>query len=171
VIVVDLSEGQLRADRMAAAHYGYEVDTIQGDMRDLSCVGDRTFDLIWGTGMSYIPNVKEVYSEVAKVLSTKGKYRVDFTNPATDFVDCNDWDGKGYRITRPYAERVRRLKNGPIEFRHTMSSIFNELLAVGLSVKHVEEAPYYRQHVKALPGSWEHWRTYVSGFAIVSQKD
>jgi len=170
VTVVDLSAGQLRADKMAAAHYGYEIDTIQGDMRDLSCVGDKVFDLVWGTGMSFVPKVKEVYYEVAKVLRKKGKYRVDFTNPATEFVDCNDWDGKGYRITRPYAERVRRLKDGPIEFRHEMGCIFNGLLAAGLSVKHVEEAPYYRQHVKAAPGSWGHWRTYVPGFAIVAEK-
>jgi len=168
--VIDLSEGQLKADTTAAAHYGYEIETVQGDMRDLSCVGDETFDLVWSMGMSFIPDVKEVYAEVAKVLRTQGKYRVDFTNPATEFVDCSDWDGKGYRITRPYAERVRRTKNGPIEFRHTMSSIFNELQAVGLSLEHVEEAPYYLQQVKAPPGSWEHWRTYVPGFAILAKK-
>lgn len=120
--------------------------------------------------MSYVPDVNQVYSEVAKVLRTGGKYRVDFTNPATEFVDCADWDGKGYRITRPYAERIRKLKNGPIEFRHTLSSIFNELLATGLSLEQVQEAPYSQQHAQAPPGSWEHWRTYVPGFAIVARK-
>lgn len=171
VTVVDLSEGQLRADKQAATHYGYGVDTVQGDMRNLSCVGDRSFDLVWGTGMSYVPDVKQVYSEVAKVLKTGGKYRVDFTNPATEFVDCDDWDGKGYRITRPYADRIRRLENGPIEFRHAFSSIFNELLATGLSIEQVQEAPYYQLHVQAPPGSWQHWRTYVPRFAIVARKD
>ena len=171
VTVVDLAEGQLKGDRKAATHYGYEIDTIQGDMRDLSCVEDKSFDLVYGTGMSYVPDVTQVYSEVAGVLRTGGKYRVDFANPATEFVDCDDWDGEGYRITRPYAERIRRLKDGPIEFRHTLSSIFNGLLAVGLSIKHVQEAPYYHQHVQAPPGSWEHWLTYVTGFAIVARKD
>jgi len=170
VTVVDLSEGQLRADQEAAAHYGYEVDTIQGDMRNLSCVGDRSFDLVWGTGMSYVPDVKQVYFEVAKVLETGGKYRVDFTNPATEFVDCDDWDGEGYRITRPYADRIRRLENGPTEFRHTLSSIFNELLATGLSIEQVQEAPYYQLQVQAPPGSWEHWRMYVPRFAVVARK-
>jgi len=169
VTVVDLAEGQLKGDRKAATHYGYEIDTIQGDMRDLSCLGDKSFDLVYGTGMSYIPDVKQVYSEVADVLRTGGKYRVDFSNPATEFVDCDDWDGEGYRITRPYAERVRRLEDGPIEFRHTLSSIFNGLIALGLSIEHVQEAPY--RDVKAPPGSWEHWLTYVRGFAIVARKD
>ncbi len=170
VTVVDLTEGQLKVDQKAATHYGYEIETIQGDMRDLPYAGDRSFDLVWGTGMSYVPDVNQVYSEVAKVLRTGGKYRVDFTNPATEFVDCADWDGKGYRITRPYAERIRKLKNGPIEFRHTLSSIFNELLATGLSLEQVQEAPYSQQHAQAPPGSWEHWRTYVPGFAIVARK-
>jgi SAM-dependent methyltransferase len=170
VTVVDLSQGQLEADQKAATHYGYEIDIIQGDMRDLSCVGDRTFDLIWGTGMSYVPNVEQVYSEVARVLRTRGKYRVDFMNPATEFVDCDDWDGKGYRISRPYSERIRRCKDGPIEFRHTLSSIFNGLLAVGLSIEHVQEAPYYHMHTQATPGSWEHWQTHVIGFAVLAKK-
>jgi len=45
VTVVDLAEGQLDGDRRAAAHYGYEVATIRADMRDLSCIGDESFDL------------------------------------------------------------------------------------------------------------------------------
>jgi ubiquinone/menaquinone biosynthesis C-methylase UbiE len=171
VTVVDLAEGQLKGDRKAAKHYGYEVETIQGDMRDLSCLGNASFHLVYGTGMSYIPEVKQVYSEVARVLRTGGKYRVDFTNPATEFVDSQDWDGKGYRITKPYTERIRRNKDGPTEFRHTLSSIFNELLATGLSIEHVQEAPYYKQRTQAAPGSWHHWQTYVTGFAIVAKKN
>ncbi|MFX1253174.1 MAG: class I SAM-dependent methyltransferase [Promethearchaeota archaeon] len=171
VTVVDLAEGQLKGDQKAANHYGYEINTIQGDMRDLSCVEDTSFDLVYGTGMSYIPEVQQVYSEVARVLKPGGKYRVDFSNPATEFVDVHDWDGVGYRITRPYTERVRRRKDGVIEFRHTMSSIFNGLLAVGLSIDHVQEAPRHQQYVEAKPGSWEHWLTYVTGFAIVAIKE
>ena len=40
VTVVDFSEKQLDGDRKAAAHYGYEVTTIQTDMRDLSGSAD-----------------------------------------------------------------------------------------------------------------------------------
>lgn len=37
VTVLDLSGGQLRRDQEAAAHYGVDIRTRQGDMRDLSC--------------------------------------------------------------------------------------------------------------------------------------
>ncbi|HEX8352099.1 MAG TPA: class I SAM-dependent methyltransferase, partial [Pyrinomonadaceae bacterium] len=38
VTVFDLSEEQLERDRAAAAHYGHEVSTVRGDMRDLSAL-------------------------------------------------------------------------------------------------------------------------------------
>ena len=47
VTVVDLTEGQLTGDRRAADHYGYPVTAIQADMRDLSCLGDASFDIVW----------------------------------------------------------------------------------------------------------------------------
>src|ERR1700738_3410669 len=36
VTVCDLSDAQLERDREAAAHYGLSIETVQGDMRDLS---------------------------------------------------------------------------------------------------------------------------------------
>ena len=61
VTVLDICEGQLEGDRKAAAHYGYDVITIQGDMRDLSDLGDESFDSVYGTGTCYIPDVHEVF--------------------------------------------------------------------------------------------------------------
>ena len=100
-----------------------------------------------------------------------------FTNPATEFVDWNSWDGEGYRITIPYAERVERpAGDGPessIQFRHYMADIFNGLVAVGLSIQQVQDDPQYyvRQDAQAQPGSWAHWLTYVGGFAVVAKKE
>lgn len=170
VTVIDLVEGQLEGDRKAAKHYGYEINTIRADMRDLSFVDVESFDLVYGTGMCYIPDVTPVYSEVARVLRKGGIYRVDFTNPATEFVDIDDWDGKGYRITRPYTERIRKNEDGPIEFKHTLREIFNELIAVGMSIEHVQEVSYSHDYTQAHPGSWKHWLTYVRGFAILAKK-
>lgn len=172
VTVVDLAEGQLESDRQAATHYGYQVITIQADMRDMAEIKGESFDLIYqAPSMAYVPDVREVYTEVSRLLKPCGIYRVEFTNPAVEFVDHNDWDGEGYRITRPYAERVRHSSDGAVEFRHYLSSIFNELLAAGLSIERVEEAPYYQQrHENLQPGGWNHWLTYVVGFAIIAKK-
>ena len=178
VTVVDLVEGQLEGDRAAAAHYGYEVTTIRADMRDLSCIDDESFAIVYqAPSMCYIPDVWQVYAEVGRVLRTDGVYRVCFANPATEFVDWNSWDGEGYRITMPYAERVERLagdgQEGSIQFRHYMADIFNGLVAAGLSIEQVQDDPQYyvRDNAQAQPGSWAHWLTYVGAFAVVARKE
>jgi SAM-dependent methyltransferase len=174
VTVVDLAEGQLDGDRKAAAHYGYEVTTIRGDMRDLSPLDDESFDLVYqAPSMSYVPDVRQVYAEVAVVLRPGGLYRVSVTNPATEFVGMDSWDGHGYRITVPYT--VRRTENGeedPIEFRHHWSDIFNGLIDNGFSIQQVQEAPeHLKQYPEARPGSWKHILTYVQWhLAIVARK-
>ena len=43
VTVLDITETQLERDREAAAHYGIDVRTVQGDMRDLSVFDDGSF--------------------------------------------------------------------------------------------------------------------------------
>jgi ubiquinone/menaquinone biosynthesis C-methylase UbiE len=177
VTVVDLVEGQLEGDATAAAHYGYEVTTICADMRELSCIGDDGFDLVYqAPSMAYIPDVRPVYAEVFRVLKPKGMYRVCFTNPATEFVDWNSWDGEGYRITKPYSERIEQNgedgATGSIQFRHYMADIFNGLIEKGFSIQQVEDSPKYfvRENVEAEPGGWNHWLTFVGGFAIVARK-
>lgn len=177
VTVVDLTEGQLEGDRTAAAYYGYRVTTIRADMRNLSRIDGGPFDLVYqAPSMAYVPDVRPVYAEVARVLKPGGMYRVCFTNPATEFVDWNSWDGEGYRITMPYAEEEERPAEGTegsIQFRHYMADIFNGLVAVGLSIQQVQDNPqcFLPQNAQAQPGSWAHWLTYVGGFAIVAKKE
>lgn len=176
VTVLDLTEGQLKGDRTAAAHYGYEITPIQGDMRDLSCFSDESFDLVYqGNSMCWIPDVRQVYQGVVRILRSGGIYRVDFANPATEFVDCFHWD-EGYRITVPYAEveSIERLEDGPesIQFRHHMGEIFNGLIDMGFSIQKVQDSPhYFRQDVDVCPGSWEHSMLFLGGFAIVAKKE
>jgi len=176
VTVVDLAEGQLEGDRIAAAHYGYEVTTVQADMRELSIIEEASFDLVYqAPSMAYIPDLSPVYAEVARVLVSGGLYRVCFSNPATEFVDWNSWDGQGYRIAMPYAERVERPlegAEGSIQFRHYMADIFSGLVAAGLSIQQVHDDPQYYlpENARAQPGTWDHWLTYVGAFAIVAKK-
>ena len=170
VTVVDLAQGQLKGDRQAAAHYGYEIKTIHGDMRDLSSLDDESFDIVYGTAVCYVPDAREVYRQVARVLRPGGLYRTDWGQPAIHFAA---WDGSGYRVAKPYTERIDRREDGGIEFRHYMDDILDGLLEVGLSIRQVVDLS---RHVKpdseAPPGSWPHERTYVGGeFVVVARKE
>ncbi len=169
VTVVDLARGQLEGDRRAAAHYGIEIRTIHADMRDLSMLDDESFDIVYGTALCYIPDVRQVYAEVARVLRSGGLYRTDWRQPAVHFVA---WDGDSYRIVKPYSERIDRREDGAIEFRHYMDDIFNGLIEVGLAIRRVEDiSRTVPPDTQAPAGSWDHERAYIGGeFVIVAQK-
>jgi SAM-dependent methyltransferase len=172
VTVLDICEGQLEGDRKAAAHYGYDVTTIQGDMRDLSDLADDSFDLVYGTGSCYIPDVREVFVGVARVLRAGGLYRADFMNPYTEFVDDTDWDGVGYCITKPYGQRKRHRPDGAMEFRNYLDEVFNGLLDTGFSIQRVFAAPRKLPSPKEQAGSYRHWAAFISGgYTVLARKE
>lgn len=187
VSVIDISEKQLIGDQIAAEHYGYEVSTFQGDMRDLSIFPENSFDIIYqAISMIYVPNVREVYREVFRILKPNGLYRVGHLNPATYPVhftgERNGWDGIGYRITEPYRggaikkrdDGTETMTEGEItgEFRHLFSDIFNGLLEVGFTILGVWEAARHLFHNnQADPGSEEHKRNVIGDrFCILVRK-
>ena len=171
VTVLDLSGGQLEADREAAQHYGYEVKTIQGDMRDLSAFDDGSFDIVYqAISIVFVPSVREVYREAHRVLRPGGLYRVGHCNPATQPVEETSWDGESYRIMKPYRERVIEDAES-MEFRHYLSEIFNDLIETGFELRGVWEDPRHLAPAGgAAPGSREHCLEYVQNyFAILAR--
>ncbi|MHB0877894.1 MAG: class I SAM-dependent methyltransferase [Anaerolineae bacterium] len=174
VTVFDLTEGQLAGDRLAVAHHGYPVRTVQGDMRDLSVLADASFDLVYQEiSLGYVPNPSEVYRGVARVLRPGGVYRVSHCNPAAHSVEESSWDGSGYRIGRPYrGGRVEDAAQGSVNFDHLLPDIFNGLAAAGLAIESVWEDPRHIHHrADAEPGTYNHMLTYVQAyFAIVTRK-
>ncbi|MAT99768.1 MAG: hypothetical protein CL608_21725 [Anaerolineaceae bacterium] len=169
VTVVDLTQGQLDGDEKAAAHYSYPITTIQADMRDLSALSADAFDLVFqADSLAYVPDLRPVYGEVARVLRPGGLYRVKHNQPA---VHRTEWNGRHYIVNAPYAETIQHREDGGIEFRHRMDDIFNGLLDAGFTIQRVHEAPHYRQsYADAEPGSWGHETRYVAGgFAIIAR--
>jgi ubiquinone/menaquinone biosynthesis C-methylase UbiE len=78
VTVYDLTPDQLENDKKAAEHYGYKINTVEGDMRDLSVFGDSSFDLVYqAISLVFVPDVKIVYREVYRILKQKGLYKVE----------------------------------------------------------------------------------------------
>ncbi len=170
VTVVDLTAGQLRGDQRAAAHYGYPITCVQADMRDLSALDDSSFDLVFqADSFSYVPNVRQVYSEVARVLRPNGLYRTKHYQPVAHSVEADD---QHYRIARPYAQKIYRRADGGIEYRHYMDDIFEGLLESELQLKQVIDVGRAKQPApQAIPGSWAHQDAFIGGgFVIVTEK-
>ena len=105
VTVLDLSDTQLARDRQAAEHYGRSVRTIQGDMRDLSCLGPASFDLVWHAhSLNFVPDVEVVFDQVHDVLRAGGQYRLNCWSPFSHGMDQDSWNGEGYVLAHPYVE-------------------------------------------------------------------
>ena len=179
VTIFDLSETQLRKDQEATAHYGFQVRTLQGDMRDLSAFADNSFDIVWHAhSINFVPDVQAVFAEVARVLRPGGKYRFSCHNPYVHGVCEDDWNGEGYVLKQPYVDgevqyaspewdvhdengNVQRIV-GPREFRHTLTTIMNGLLAQGFILLRVTERT--QQDPDADPGSWEHLQSVTASY-------
>jgi SAM-dependent methyltransferase len=173
VTVMDISPAQLESDRKAAEHYSYNVETVLGDMRDLSAFAGSCFDIVYqAISIVFVPDVREVYREVARILKPGGLYRVGHCNPAVQAVEETSWDGEGYRILEPYSGGCIEDAES-LEFRHLLKDIFNGLIESGLTIAHVEEYPRHLDPpAGARPGTLDHMLGYVqSYFVIIARKD
>ena len=173
VSVLDLSDVQLERDRQAAAHHGYQVYTHQGDMRDLSVFSEDSFDIVWQVySINFVPTVQPVFREVARVLRPGGIYFVQFANPFVHAVDDEAWDGNAYPLKHPYIDGEDLTSYfptwdvdqpdgsqvtlpGPHEFRHTLSTVLNTLVANGFILLVLWE--WMDQQSDTQPGTWTHF--------------
>lgn len=173
VTVFDLTDGQLEMDRKAAEHHGYQIKTVQGDMRDLSVFADDSFDLAYQEiSLVFVPDLRQVYREAARVLRAGGTYRLAHGNPATQSVEESSWNGKGYMISSVFKGGKSYDEEDGIEFRHLLSDIFNGLIDAGFVIRGVWEDPRHLHHAAdTRPGTYEHMLAFVQNhFAIVADK-
>jgi SAM-dependent methyltransferase len=175
VSVVDLSFAQLLRDKAAAAHYGIQIYTIQGDMRELSFLPKGHFDIVWHPyALNFVPDCREVFEQVARVLRTGGLYHFMAANPFACGLGTQDWNGRGYELHLPYVDGAliryadeewvyaRGPSQGPIpgprEYRHALSSIVNGIVASGFALVKVLEWSAEPPPLTAVPGTWDHFR-------------
>jgi SAM-dependent methyltransferase len=173
VTVFDLSDVQLERDRLGAAHHGLQVETIRGDMRDLSFFPDNTFDVVWQPySVNFVPTVEPVYRGVARVLKPGGIYYMQFANPFVQTVDDEAWDGNAYPLNRPYIDGEDTTRyfphwdvvqpdgnqvklDSPHEFRHNLSTVLNTMTGNGFIFLHLQE--YMVKDENPDPGTWSHF--------------
>jgi SAM-dependent methyltransferase len=133
VTVYDNSPKQLAQDRLVAGRESLELETVQGDMRDLSAFADESFDLVFHPVSNlFVPEVRPVWNEAFRVLRRGGILLAGFLNPVVYVFDPDLADTTGevrVRHMLPYADSTsldeeelrRKIENGePLEFSHTL---------------------------------------------------
>jgi SAM-dependent methyltransferase len=143
VTVFDNSPKQLGQDRLVAEREGLEIATVQGDMADLSCFADESFDLIvHPCSNCFSETVRPVWRECHRVLARGGVLLAGFANP---LLFCFDKEREIYegvlevRYPVPYsdvtslsaAERKLMEPHEPLCFGHSLEDQIGGQLDAG----------------------------------------
>jgi SAM-dependent methyltransferase len=143
VTVFDNSPGQLAQDRKVGDREGLALETVLGDMADLSVFPQDRFDLIFHPVSNvFARDVKPVWREAFRVLRPGGSLLAGFTNPVQYLFDFFALERGEFRIAHriPYsdlasltAEERARLaaEDAPLEFGHTLGDQIGGQLAAG----------------------------------------
>ena len=143
VTIFDNSPAQLGQDRFVAERNGLQMRLIEGDMRDLSCFGDESFDLIFHPCSNcFVPEIKPVWRECFRVLKPGGELLSGIVNPVVFAMDLEqERAGKvvlKYRIPfshfdHPEDPELRSLRAGgePLDFGHTLEDQIGGQLEAG----------------------------------------
>jgi SAM-dependent methyltransferase len=183
VTVVDLSAAQLERDAQVAAHYGLNIRILQADMRDLSELDADAFDVVQHAySINFVPDVRVVFSQVARVLRPGGIYQLMFGNPFIAGLNPRAWNGDGYPLRQPYLDGepiqaedeawvYREGSNpaipGPREYRHTLSTVVNGLVTHGFTIRRLVDRVSIYPDSSATPGTWDHFVSIAPPWLLV----
>jgi SAM-dependent methyltransferase len=107
VTVLNNSPRQLAQDRSVADRESLTLETVEGDMRDLSAFADGSFDLVFHPVSNlFVPEVRPVWREAFRVLRRGGTLLAGFLNPTVYIFDLDLADTTGelqVKYELPYA--------------------------------------------------------------------
>jgi len=146
VTVLDNSPEQLQRDRLVAEREGLAIITVAGDMRDLSHFDDSSFDVIVHPCSNlFVPNVRPVWQEAARVLRRGGLLMAGFTNPVNYIFDQNQADNGVLEVRHklPYSDLISLDEDElqaylddlqPLEFSHTLEEQIGGQIDAGFAI-------------------------------------
>ena len=148
VTIFDNSENQLNQDRMVSIAYNLSIQTVQGDMQDLSVFPENSFDLIFNPcSVVFVPDVKKVWKECYRVLKPGGVIMTGLINPVL-FQLSEGPEPLQLIHSQPYsditslpAEKLQKQidDNEALEFGHSLSDQIGGQLEAGFVITHFYE--------------------------------
>ena len=174
VTVIDLSSAMLDLDRQVARERRIDMEILQGSMDDLSMLAAARYDLvIHPVSTCYVPDVRRVFTEVARITKPGGRYVSQHKTPASLQASAEPTAGGRYALTRPQTsgeplppEPPSRLREtGTQEFIHTFTSLLGGICAAGFTIEDVCEPDHTLP--AAVPGSFAHRAAFVPPYLRV----
>lgn len=177
VTVVDISPAMLALDREIAAEKGFDVRVIETSMDDLSMLKNAMFDVvIQPVSTCYVPDVRPVYREVARVLRIGGLYISQHKQPASLQAEARP-SQHGYRLLEPYyrqgplpaVEGSQHREPGTLEFLHRWEELIGQMCLAGFAIEDLVE-PYHGGENSPTQGTFSHRSRYVPPYVRVKAR-
>lgn len=147
VTVVDLSDSMLKLDEQESRRRGLKVQIVRTSMEDLSMLADQMFDIVHQPVSScYIPDVRKLYAEVARVLRDDGVYisqhkqptslQISHRNDRHQFVIGLEYYHQG---PLPNMPDTAYREAGTTEYLHRLESLIGDLCMAGFVIEDFRE--------------------------------
>ncbi|MBR5868427.1 MAG: class I SAM-dependent methyltransferase [Clostridia bacterium] len=137
VTVIDLSDKMLEKDRAIAKREKLAMELIKGNMCNLSCLEEGSFDLILNPpSLMYVPDPEVVFRECRRVLRPGGCIIIMAPAPVNYLCDyIEDETGGYYKAVNkmPYDSRDFD-DSGWVEYGHTMETYLGGLVRSGFAI-------------------------------------
>jgi SAM-dependent methyltransferase len=143
VTAFDNSPRQLAQDRLVADREGLTIDTVEGDMADLSAFPDGRFGLVFHPcANGFVPDILPVWREAYRVLRPGGVLLAGFVNPVLYLFDDVKMEQHEFVLRHriPYSDLTSLTdderkqytdKNEPLCFGHTLADQIGGQLDAG----------------------------------------
>ncbi len=177
VTVVDISPAMLALDRQVADQRGLQIVTVEASMDDLGMFQDQSFDLVvHPVSTCYVPDVKAVYREVARVTRDGGLYISQHKQPVSLQSSVTATSQGQYLIALSYYRqgplpqvRDSRLREeGTIEYLHRWEQLLGEMCRAGFVIEDLLEPQHGDPQAEA--GTFEHRSCYVAPYVRVKAR-
>ena len=159
--VVDLSPAMLALDRQVAAERRLDLEIVQTSMDDLRMFATGRFDLvIHPVSTCYVPEVGNVFREVARVTRPGGRYVSQHKHPVSLQAGLGPGPGGRWELEHradrreplPPAPPSRLREPGTQEFFHGLSALVGGICAAGFVIEDLCEPDHTRSGAE--PGSF-----------------
>ncbi len=177
VTVVDISSAMLELDRQVATERGINFRTIEASMDDLSALMNEEFDIvIQPVSTCYVPDLRPVFSEVARVTKPGGIYISQHKQPVSLQTSIEP-DNGSYRIEEPYyksdplalnANRNLIREDGTQEWIHTWESILGGMCRSGFAIEDLTEPMHAK--TDAAVGAFAHRSRFVAPYVRIKAR-
>ena len=147
VTVFDNSDQQLQRDEETAFKFDLKIQTVQGNMQDLSVFKPESFDMIiHPVSNVFIDNVLPVWQACGRVLKPGRPLLSGFTNPLVYMIDWKKADHTGIcqlKFAIPYddtkslsARELTRYQKEkiPFEFGHSLTDLIQGQIVAGFHI-------------------------------------